>query len=71
MSNRWQHLVNAAFAIDEARASRRAVDTAKLRTQIDNALELFPASLDPVEDFEAFAVRRMLLAISRALEPAD
>lgn len=71
MSSRWQHLVNAAFAIDEARASGRAVDAAKLRAQIDNALELFPASLDPVEDFEAFAVRRMLLAISRALELAD
>jgi hypothetical protein len=34
---------------------------------IESALEVFPPSIDPVEDFEGYAVRRMLLALNAVL----
>ena len=34
---------------------------------LDNVLEVFPADLDPVDDFEGWAVRRLALSLRRAL----
>jgi hypothetical protein len=34
---------------------------------IESALEVFPETVDPVEDFEGYAVRRLLLALNAAL----
>ena len=31
--------------------------------RLDSTLEIFPAGTDPVEDFEGYAVRRLLLAL--------
>jgi hypothetical protein len=62
-TDRWQHLVSAAFHLDETVSPERAVHL------LDSALEVFPPTIDPVEDFEGYAVRRMLLALRRALTP--
>jgi hypothetical protein len=36
---------------------------------IESALEVFPSTVEPVEDFEGYAVRRLLLALHAALSP--
>jgi hypothetical protein len=40
---------------------------ARLQEVLDSLLEVFPSSLDPVEDFEGFAVRRLAQALRRQL----
>ncbi|QRN95150.1 hypothetical protein JRI60_39660 [Archangium violaceum] len=72
-TDRWQSLVAGAFLLEETLASKEGPgDTSgaippALR-YLDSLLEVFPSSLDPVEDFEGYAVRRMALALRRALE---
>jgi len=61
--DRWGALVNAAFAIDEAGASGAPSQRAMAAERLDSTLEIFPAGTDPVEDFEGYAVRRLLLAL--------
>jgi hypothetical protein len=56
---RWQHLAIAASKLDDGAASVSEV--------LDTALEVFPRSLEPCDDFQAYAVRRLLLALRRAL----
>jgi hypothetical protein len=34
---------------------------------LESFLEVFPSSVDPVDDFEGYAIRRVLLALRRAL----
>jgi len=63
--DRWKHLVSGAFLLDEA-APEAAM--AELRAYLNSVLEVFPRGLEPPEDFEAYAVRRMASAILRALE---
>lgn len=59
-AERWRHLVEVAFLLEEA-----APDG--VLALLDSALEVFPSGVDPVEDFEAYAVRRMLLAVRAAV----
>jgi len=72
-TDRWQSLVAGAFLLEETLASKEGPGDASgalppaLR-YLDSLLEVFPSSLDPVEDFEGYAVRRMALALRRALE---
>jgi hypothetical protein len=63
--DRWQHLVTGAFLLDEAGADRIAAET---RVYLDSVLTVFPAGIDPVDDFEGYAVRRMASTLLRALE---
>jgi hypothetical protein len=71
--DRWQNLVKSAFWLDEQRADGDGQPlTLELRAQriravLENVLEVFPSQLDPVEDFEAFAVRRFVLSLHRGL----
>jgi hypothetical protein len=62
--DRWQNLLATAMSL-EANAS----DPAAVRRLLDSVLEVFPASLDPVDDFEGFAVRRLAQAFRQALPP--
>lgn len=62
--DRWQHLVSAAFRLDETEGNRRLAAALSL---LDSALEVFPPSIDPVDDFQGYAVRRALLALRAAL----
>ena len=55
---RWAHLVNAAFHLEE---------TKNVSGALDSALESFDANVDPVDDFQAYAVRRFVLALREAL----
>lgn len=63
--DRWQHLLEAATAVESAPAPRDA-----LAHNLGSVLEVFSAELDPVHDFEAACVRRFALAVRRALESA-
>ncbi len=67
-TDRWQHLVSGAFLLDEAPSP---VQRQRVLGYLDTVLEVFPGSLDPLEDFEGFAVRRMALAMRRALESSQ
>jgi hypothetical protein len=71
--DRWQSLVSGAFNLDEALSPGSSREGAAASTQLalrylEHVLEVFPASVDPVEDFEGYAVRRMALVLRRALE---
>jgi hypothetical protein len=59
--DRWQHLLEAAFRLEAGKGR------ARLQEVLDSLLEVFPSSLDPVEDFEGFAVRRLAQALRRQL----
>jgi hypothetical protein len=67
-ARRWQYLVNLAFSLDEGAgldADRREAACGA----IESALEVFVSTVDPVSDFEGYAVRRLLLALQRSLRP--
>ncbi|MFO7155629.1 MAG: hypothetical protein DIU72_003285 [Pseudomonadota bacterium] len=49
-------------------ASRRALEAAL--QALDSALEVFGPEIDPVDDFEGYAVRRLALALRDALHRA-
>ncbi len=69
-TDRWQSLVVGAFRLEEALSAKEGSEQgagAALR-YLNNLLEVFPTSLDPLEDFEGYAVRRMVLALRHALE---
>jgi hypothetical protein len=63
---RWKHLVNAAFRLEERSTSAENPNDEVL-ILIDSALEVFASELDPISDFEGYAVRRLLLALRQAV----
>ncbi|WP_434391136.1 hypothetical protein [Melittangium boletus] len=65
--NRWANLVNTAFLLDQTPRRAGPEGLQSTLTMIQSALEVFPASIDPVDDFEGYAVRRLLLALQGAL----
>ena len=72
-TDRWQSMVMGAFRLDEALGSRQGPGdgpeaAAHAQHYLETLLEVFPSSVDPLEDFEGYAVRRMLLALRHALE---
>lgn len=72
-TDRWQSLVAGAFQLDEALGSKEGPGdgpgaSAHALRYVESLLEVFPSSVDPLEDFEGYAVRRMLLSLRRALE---
>ncbi|KFA92826.1 hypothetical protein Q664_13380 [Archangium violaceum Cb vi76] len=72
-TDRWQSMVMGAFHLDETLGSKEVpVDgsgtAAHAQHYLETLLEVFPSSVDPLEDFEGYAVRRMLLSLRRALE---
>ena len=74
--DRWQHLLHAAFLLEEEDSAARArgdttgMEERQRRVQrlLDSLLEVFPSSLDPVDDFEGYAVRRLAQVLLRTLE---
>jgi CO dehydrogenase/acetyl-CoA synthase alpha subunit len=70
LTARWSHLAQSAFQLQEAvehPSAGAAERIAHARRLVDSALESFGPGLDPVEDFEAYTVRRLLLALQVAL----
>jgi len=65
--NRWANLVNAAFLLDQMPKRSGPEGLQSALAMIQSALEVFPPSIDPVEDFEGYAVRRLLLALQESL----
>jgi hypothetical protein len=69
--DRWQNLVSRAFLLEEQlRATGGAAPPNGLKAAVDyleSTLEVFPSSVDPVEDFEGYAVRRMVQGLLAAL----
>jgi hypothetical protein len=68
-TDRWQHLVERAFRLSEtvSAGGAPAASRAEALALLDSVLEVFPVSIDPVEDFEGYAVRRLALALREAL----
>ncbi|MBF5044797.1 hypothetical protein FGE12_20530 [Aggregicoccus sp. 17bor-14] len=64
--DRWLHLVQAALRLEEGDASA-APRVADVQALLDSLLEVFPSSVDPVEDFEGYAVRKLAQALRSAL----
>ncbi len=62
--DRWQHLVTVASLLDESPPERSA---AEARGLLHSVLEVFPQSIEPADDFEAYAVRRLAASLLRAL----
>jgi hypothetical protein len=75
-TDRWQSLVAGAFLLEETLTSKEAAvreagAIPPALRYLESLLEVFPSSVDPLEDFEGYAVRRMALALRRALEAQD
>lgn len=71
--DRWQNVTTSALYLEErlARAPTGLTPEERareIRALLDSLLEVFPSSLDPVEDFEGFAVRKLAQALRRGLE---
>jgi hypothetical protein len=66
-TDRWANLVNTAFLLDQAPRQPGPEGLRPALAMLESALEVFPPALDPVEDFEGYAVRRLLLALSAVL----
>lgn len=60
--DRWQNLLQAALAL-EAQPSTVEADRQQLLMRLDSLLEVFHSSIDPVDDFEGYATRRLLLTL--------
>lgn len=67
--NRWSNLVNTAFLLDQAPKGPGPEGLRPALVMLESALEVFPSTVDPVEDFEGYAVRRLLLSLHAALSP--
>lgn len=65
--NRWANLVNTAFLLDQTPRRPGPEGLRQALTMIESALEVFPSTIDPVEDLEGYAVRRLLLALNAVL----
>lgn len=73
--DRWQHLLHAAHLLEEEdRAAHATGATADLEARqrrvkvlLGSLLEVFPSSVDPVDDFEGYAVRRLAQVLLRTL----
>lgn len=73
--DRWQHLLHTSLLLDDdgatlalGGASDREERQRRMKLLLGSLLEVFPSSLDPVEDFEGYAVRRLAQALLRTLE---
>ena len=70
--DRWQNMVHAALLLEEQVTSADPASAQQRRRQVQvllgSLLEVFPSSVDPVDDFEGFAVRKLAQALQRALE---
>jgi hypothetical protein len=64
--NRWDHLVQASFSLDEDVAAGTITPRA-LDLWLASVTEVFDAAADPVEDFEAWTVRRFATSLRSAL----
>ena len=64
---RWEHLVGAAFRLDETRDAELRDALAAL----DSVLEVFDAQLDPVDDFPGYALRRLASSLRRVIPAQD
>ncbi|WP_164021777.1 hypothetical protein [Pyxidicoccus trucidator] len=73
--DRWQHLVHTAFLLEEEDSASHAAGATpepeerqrRVKVLLGSLLEVFPSSLDPVEDFEGYAVRRLAQSLLRTL----
>jgi hypothetical protein len=61
-TDRWAHLVSGAFNLEEQGGRPPNALEAMVR-YLDSVLEVFPSGIDPVDDFEGYAVRRMAVAL--------
>lgn len=63
--DRWRHLVACAFALQETPTEDLGPE---LACRLRSVVEVFDASIEPLDDFEGYAVRRLAVALVDALE---
>jgi hypothetical protein len=74
--DRWQHLLHTSLLLEEEEGVAPTVQGTPGREErqrrakllLGSLLEVFPSSLDPVDDFEGYAVRKLAQALLRTLE---
>lgn len=70
-TDRWQNLVSRAFLLEEqlqtSGGTARPDGVKAAVAYLESTLDVFPSSVDPVEDFEGYAVRRMVQGLLAAL----
>lgn len=66
--DRWQHLVQLAFRLSESVQDPESPAAREAVRALDSALEVFGPEIDPIEDFEGYALRRLLLALRTAIQ---
>lgn len=72
-ADKWQSLIHAsehiAFACESKERDRLqyATSTSTALEQIRSLKEIFGPALDPVQDFEAYAVRQLLKSLESVL----
>lgn len=66
-TSRWASLTSAAFRLD----ALTAPSVRDALAALDAVLEVFDATIEPVDDGEGAAVRRFALSLRRALEEAS
>jgi hypothetical protein len=64
--DRWQHLLHTAFLLEEEASLEER--QRRVKVLLGSLLEVFPSSVDPVDDFEGYAVRRLAQVLLRTLE---
>ncbi|MDO8836645.1 MAG: hypothetical protein Q7V01_13670 [Vicinamibacterales bacterium] len=67
-ADRWQHLVTCAFLLEETPPARTDV---AMRMYLRSVLEVFERDIDPVDDFEGYAVRRLATSLLRILDGSE
>lgn len=65
----WKHLLFAAESLVELPRNEKVI--AEVRRLLDSLEEHFPRSIDPVEDFPAYSVRRFCLALNSLFEDLE
>lgn len=64
-SNRWAHLVHGAFRLNETPPESLSVAAGDY---LRGVLEVFPRDIDPADDFEGYAVRRLAMSVLRVIQ---
>lgn len=62
---KWKHLIYAAETLSER--GRNPHSIRKVVECLNSIEEVFPKTLDPIEDFEGFALRQFVKALKSSL----
>ncbi len=75
LSGRWEHLIEITFQLSEEldllesgeEAAGRDEKLAKARECLDDLIEVFGPEIDPIDDLNSYALRRLAVVLRRVL----